>query len=727
MSSEQVANPALEYVTDAWQRAAMFLDVLRQRGDQFRERAEEAAPHVLDFDFELVLDGRKFERPVNYLLVRIIPPEGTTVDPTKRPFVVVDPRAGHGPGIGGMKRDSEIGVVLAAGHPCYFVGFLPEPLPEQTIEDVWIAEARFISEVAEHHPLAEAKPVVIANCQAGWQTMIMAATHPDVAGPLLIAGSPLSYWAGVRGKNPMRYLGGLLGGTWMTAMTGDLGAGKFDGANLVANFEAQNPANTYWEKPYNVYSKVDTEAERFLDFETWWGSPVMLNAQEMEWIAGNLFVGNKLTRGILRTSEGLRIDFRNIRSPIVVFCSWGDNITPPQQALGWITDIYRDDRDLIASGQTIVYTTHQSIGHLGIFVSAKVASKEYGKFASAMDMIDMLPPGLYEAVITDVGEDTANPELIAGKYLFRAEARSLEDIRALGGNTPGEDLAFATAARVSEVNKRLYETFARPFVRAVTSDATAAAGRKLHPNRMRFAAFSSQNPVLAGIEGIAKNARENRKPVSPDNPFLAAEKTVSSWISSSVSAMGKMRDQWMEQAFFFTYNSPLLQALTGLKDENVERERQIERDAVREAATAERKKELEQRFDRGDPTDAALRALAYIAGADGSVDERSFAIVRQFYEAQPPGRRRTLAELKGDLRDQYLLVRLDEQRALRTLKALLPKGREERERILRGIRRIVAAQGELSHEKARRVERIETLFGGLGKQPVGKETADTEA
>ena len=158
----------------------------------------------------------------------------------------------------------------------------------------------------------------------------------------MLAGSPLSYWAGVRGKNPMRYLGGVLGGTWLTALAGDLGAGIFDGANLVANFESLNPANTYWTKAYNVYSKVDTETERFLEFETWWGSPVLLNAGEMQWIADNLFVGNKLSTGQIRTSEGVRIDLRNIRSPIIVFCSWGDNITPPQQALDWILDLYDD-------------------------------------------------------------------------------------------------------------------------------------------------------------------------------------------------------------------------------------------------------------------------------------------------------------------------------------------------------------------------------------------------
>ena len=211
-------------------------------------RRSRKRPNVLNFDAELILDGRSFERPVCYGLVRIVPPEGTVTDPAKRPFMVVDPRAGHGPGIGGMKHDSEIGLALAAGHPCYFVGFLPEPVPGQTIEDVWNAEAAFVAEVARLHPDSDGKPAVIANCQAGWQTAIMAATHPDLPGPLMLVGSPMSYWQGVHGKNPMRYLGGLLGGTWMTSMAGDLGKGIFDGASLVANFESHNLANTYLEE-----------------------------------------------------------------------------------------------------------------------------------------------------------------------------------------------------------------------------------------------------------------------------------------------------------------------------------------------------------------------------------------------------------------------------------------------------------------------------------------------
>jgi hypothetical protein len=107
----------VDYTVDAWQRSILFLDVLRQRGNQYREQMAKEAPHVLQFQGELVLDGRTLPRPVNYVLARITPPEGIVVDPKKRPFVVVDPRTGHGPGIGGFKADSEIGVALRAGHP----------------------------------------------------------------------------------------------------------------------------------------------------------------------------------------------------------------------------------------------------------------------------------------------------------------------------------------------------------------------------------------------------------------------------------------------------------------------------------------------------------------------------------------------------------------------------------------------------------------------------------
>src|SRR3954463_8985583 len=425
---------AVEYMMDAGQRSVLFLDVLRRRGDQYREHVAQTAPHVLQYAAELIIDGRKLDEPVNYALVRIIPPKGVEIDLNRRPFIVVDPRAGHGPGIGGFKADSEIGVAMKAGHSCYFIGFLPEPMPGQTIERIARAEAVFIEKVISRHPEADGKPCVIGNCQAGWAVMILASLRPELFGPIIIAGAPLSYWAGVEGQYPMRYSGGLLGGSWLTALTGDMGGGVFDGAWLVTNFENQNPANTLWSKQYNLYSKIDTEAQRYLGFEKWWGGHVNLNGEEIQFIVDELFIGNNLAAGRIQTSDGTSIDLRNIHSPIVVFCSKGDNITPPQQALGWILDLYENVEEIRSYGQTIVYTIHETVGHLGIFVSGGVAQKEHDELSSNIDLIDTLPPGLYEAVFEEKIADTTNPDLAAGTWVMRCETRTLADIAAMGGN-----------------------------------------------------------------------------------------------------------------------------------------------------------------------------------------------------------------------------------------------------------------------------------------------------
>jgi Protein of unknown function (DUF3141) len=195
-------GPAMDYIIDATQRTVLFWDVMRQRGNQYREHLAETTPHVLSYEAEVIIDARTLNRPVNYGLVRIIAPEGVTIDPRRRPFVIVDPRAGHGPGIAGFKADSEIGVALKAGHPCYFVGFLPDPVPGQTIEDVARAEAIFLEKVAALHPDADGKPCVIGNCQAGWAVMMLAAVRPELFGPIIIAGSPLSYWGACMANTP---------------------------------------------------------------------------------------------------------------------------------------------------------------------------------------------------------------------------------------------------------------------------------------------------------------------------------------------------------------------------------------------------------------------------------------------------------------------------------------------------------------------------------------------
>ncbi|MDX1375831.1 MAG: DUF3141 domain-containing protein, partial [Burkholderiales bacterium] len=139
------------------------------------------------------------------------------------------------------------------------------------------------------------------NCQGGWAAMMLAASQPAETGPLVIVGAPMSYWGGAwregEGDNPMRYAGGVLGGTWLASLSADLGNGTFDGAHLVQNFEYLNPANTFVDKYYKVFANADSEPARFLEFERWWGGYFLMNREEIEWITRNLFVGNKLWSG----------------------------------------------------------------------------------------------------------------------------------------------------------------------------------------------------------------------------------------------------------------------------------------------------------------------------------------------------------------------------------------------------------------------------------------------
>ena len=708
---------AAEYGLDAWQRSVLFLDVLRQRGNQYLEHMAMQAPNVLQFQAELVVDGRALPRPVNYVLARIIPPTGVTVDQRKRPFVVVDPRAGHGPGIGGFKADSEIGVAMRAGHPCYFVGFLPEPVPGQTIEDIMVAEAAFLERVIELHPDADGKPVVIGNCQAGWAMMMVAATRPELFGPIIIAGAPLSYWAGVHGRNPMRYTGGLNGGSWLTALTGDLGHGIFDGACLVQNFENMNPSNTLWTKQYNLYANVDTEGPRYLGFEKWWGGHVLLNAEEMQWIVDNLFVGNKLATAEIVTGDGRRLDLRNIKGPIICFCSQGDDITPPQQALDWILDLYGSVEDIRANGQTIVYCVHDKIGHLGIFVSGGVAKKEHAEFASNIDFIDCLPPGLYEAVLTPAGEATVPAGSTIGDYVVRFEQRTLDDIRALGCNDLEDERKFAAVARLSEINLGLYRTYLQPWVRAATTEQSAQLLRQLNPARLQFELFSDKNPLMASVAAAAELARAGRRPVAAGNPFLAAQQAVSDQVVAALDGWRDWRDAMVEATFHATYGSPVTQALLGLRASEDPPRARPGREPEAIAFVQQRIAELKGRMGQGGLREAFVRSIIYIRLPELAADERGFAVLSKLREEYAS--ELSLVDFKALVRDQFLMLELDEAQAVATIPRLLQGHGDRAAKALELLESVVTAPGPLGQEAAQRLRQIGALFTAAADSTAG--------
>jgi hypothetical protein len=200
------------------------------------------------------------------------------------------------------------------------------------------------------------------------------------------------------------------------------------------------------------------------------------------------------------------------------------------------------------------------------------------------------------------------------------------------------------------------------------------------------------------------------------------EQATSTWITSCLEMFGEFRDAMTETIFLSTYGSPLLQAVVGLGVQQVTPHRG-ERDLVREAHEARLRAELEGRFEMGRPQDAALRALVYIRLADGSIDERGFAVLKQVRASRPAARRISLARFKEILREQYLLVRLDEECALGALPKLLSDDDAVRKATLDLLHRILAARGDLSDEEKRRLTRVEALFGALPAMAVRAETA----
>ncbi len=662
-----------EYVTDVMQRSVLFWETLHRRGNQFIAHQKAGLPPVLGFEYETVLDARAFGRPANYALLRIIPPAGVTVDAARRPYVIIDPRAGHGPGIGGFKDDSQVGVALRAGHPVYFVTFFHEPQPGQTLLDVTEAEAAFVRRVRELHP-ASGKPVIVGNCQGGWAAMMVAAAHPEEAGPVVINGAPMSYWGGAwqdgDNDNPMRYAGGLLGGTWLSSMISDLSDGIFDGAWLVQNFENLNPANTYWKKYYHLYANVDTEPARFLEFERWWGGFYLMNREEIEWITQNLFVGNTLWGSNVSARSGRLMDLREIRSPIVLFASMGDNITPPGQAFNWVADIYGSTEEIKARGQVIVGLLHADVGHLGIFVSGAVARKEHTQIVSVMKSIEALPPGLYGMNILTFRSGGGDE-----RYEVELVEQRLEDVsRRLNRFGRQDEKPFETVAAISGFNQRAYELFARPLVQAFANAATAKLARDFHPMRFQRWAISDINPWLGWLAPAARAIRAQRRPLGHDHPWRMIEAAASDIISGSLDFQRDITNALNECLFFHTYGN--LFALTNTDASDSAEDTAIDpRDlpAVRTALA---------RLNEGRYAEAAARIgfLLHRHGAPMPLSrlELRAELAADLAPLMPSGTADELRRIRGE---QEIIVCFEPERAIASLPTLLQRT-EDRERML---------------------------------------------
>jgi pimeloyl-ACP methyl ester carboxylesterase/tellurite resistance protein len=703
---------ALEYWIDRTQRNVLFWDVLRKRGNVFFDHYTAGQPPVLAFNYEMVTDGRTFDQPVNYALVRILERrsprnddlqngyedrrrthKGKTLEPDgrpSRPIVVIDPRAGHGPGIGGSKLNSQIGMAVDYGHPVYFILFYTDPEPGQTIADVQQAEIQFLEDVANRHPDAP-KPAVIGNCQAGWATALIGADRPDVTGPMVLTGSPLSYWGGVEGANPMRYKGGLLGGVWLTSLWCDLGDGLFDGAHLVYGFEDLNPSNTYWTKFYHLYANIDTEEQRFLDFEKWWGGFFKMNAEEIHFIVDSLFIGNELEQGNFKLDDGRVINLKNFKDPILVFASVGDNITPPPQALNWIKKVYGTVDEIKRCGQVIIYMVHKKIGHLGIFVSAKIAKKEHNQILGNIGWLEYLSPGLYEMEVK-----TNRRQKDADDYTVRFYDRDMEDLLALDDGLEDEQ-AFIPVDGISKINDQIYRSLISPWIQLAVTPLSAHAIRQLHPLRTTRYMISDRNPMCWPVKWTADMIKSQRCTTAQDNPFVVIEDCASESIKVGLNYFRDMRDLYQELWFKSIYGNPWMTFLFG-PDTEIAKQAKAKLRKHKKKLKNE-KKRLIKAADQGSFVEASVRIMLAVAGADSIMDTREFQVAESIVQTDTQLRNITPDQFKEIIKTQSRIISQTPEEALTGLAAMLP-GAEDRRQAYKFGEQIAMADDKLDKREA---------------------------
>jgi len=363
----------------------------------------------------------------------------------------------------------------------------------------------------------------------------------------------------------------------------------------------------------------------------------------------------------------------------------GDNITPPQQAFNWVADVYGSTEEIKANGQVIVGLLHESIGHLGIFVSGKVAKREHAQIVNAMDSIEALPPGLYGMRIAD------RPD---GGYDVTFVEHRLEDVmKRLNRFKREDEKAFTAAKAVSEFNQRAYEIFGRPVVQGLAHEEVARMARRMNPLRVQRWALSDLNPWLAALGPVAAAVRANRRPLPADSPSRRMERYFSEMLSASLDYYRGVRDAASEAAFFQLYGNILANgaALPAPARPPELREQEFARHAL-------------ANLSKGTYVEAVARVAALLARHGEPIPlarlDLKRELIRKYDELLPRAAPEEWRRARGE---QEVIVQLEPERALETLPALLQAADRTRLRELldcmieEGARRGVKPTAEQDH------------------------------
>ena len=267
-----------------------------------------------------------------------------------------------------------------------------------------------------------------------------------------------------------------------------------------------------------------------------------------------------------------------------------------------------------------------------IFVSSKVAAKEDAAFVRTLDILDVLPPGLYEMIVTPKTPGEPCAELVTGEFLARFEPRALDDIRALGRNSEEDDLAFATVKRLSEINLSLYRIFVQPYMQLAVNRQVAQLIRRLNPLRLSYRIFADDNPAMAPVAALAEYLRRaRRRPVTQYNPLWLIQETYSNLVERTFKFWSDVRDTIGEAWFFAVYGSRILHAMLGTAA-GAGTVRQLPPiTPADEAAYKAARDQARAKLREGGVEEGIVRSLLFVLQAEGQFDERVAAAFRELH------------------------------------------------------------------------------------------------
>jgi hypothetical protein len=322
----------------------------------------------------------------------------------------------------------------------------------------------------------------------------------------------------------------------------------------------------------------------------------------------------------------------------------------------------------------------EDVGHLGIFVSGKVARKEYTQIVSVLKSIEALAPGLYGMEISEAKDASGKPA-----YDVRFVEHRLEEVVArMNRFKRADERPFESVKAVAELNQQVYEMFGRPVVKSFANEYGARLAREFHPLRFQRWAFSDLNPALGALGPMAQAVKTGRRALPAEHPGRRLEAAHSEVTSATLELHRGLRDAMSEAAFFLIYGN--LHAFyfdDGRETDSFAPATADPRELswVREALAS---------MEAGGYSEALARVACLLASGDEPLPlaklQLAHEMLEEYRDLLPP---LPPAEVRRIAGGQQIVVRYEPEKALETLPALL-KSPGDRDRLLLLLDRVFA-------------------------------------